>query len=85
MYRLIELIISSADPAALGNASGEYENQINEIVRLILEKKALIDGEALQQIFVRGFPECNVSSLEEFSEMVEEIDKMLLQNWDNKL
>lgn len=77
LYTVIDSIISDADPAALGGTSGEYERVINEIVKFVIEEKMPISGNVLRQIFIREFPECNVSTLEEFSRMVENFNKMV--------
>lgn len=78
LHAIVDFIISGADPAALGGAPGEYENQINQIVKFILEKRMPINTEVLRQIFVQGFPDCNLSASEEFSRMAEEINAKVL-------
>lgn len=76
LYKKIEPIISQADPKSLGGAAGEYDNQINQIIKLVLEKKASITGALLLQIFAQSFPDTN-ASLGEFSRMAEKINSVL--------
>lgn len=73
LYSKIEPIISEADPAALGGAPGEYDQQINQIIKLMLEEDTSIDAETLSRIFIQGFPGCNISSLEDFGRIAEKI------------
>jgi hypothetical protein len=74
IYSLVHEIISLEDPAGLGGAVDEYENQINQIVRIVLEKES-IDVETLSQIFSDDFPGCSLSSQEEFKIIAEKINR----------
>lgn len=73
----IEPLISSADPAALGGAPGEYDLQIQEISKYIQSKDGPVDGGMLLEIFTNSFPDCNVMNLEEFSQLAEEINDVV--------
>lgn len=66
IYEAVEPIVTLADPATLGGAPGEYDNQIQPICKTIYEGRP-VDGSMLLRIFSADFPGCNVMSLEEFS------------------
>ncbi len=77
LIEVIAALISSADPAALGGAPGEYDLQIQEIFKYIYNNKGPVNGGILLQVFTDSFPDCNVMKLEEFSRLAIEINDVV--------
>lgn len=74
IYAIVEPLVSEADPAALGGAEGEYDNQIHQICKYLIEGNAPVDEAMLVKIFSESFPESNAMSLKEFTELAKRIN-----------
>lgn len=52
LYKELSVIISRVDPGHLGGAANEYEKDINEIIRLVLEQDRTPSILELKNIFI---------------------------------
>lgn len=51
LYGKLAPIVSEIDPGHLGGARGEYDRDINEIIRIVMEQKRLLTAQELKDIF----------------------------------
>lgn len=74
LYAVVEPVISTADPAALGGADGEYDNQVNQICKYI-DEHFMVSGAILQEMFTADFPHCGEMAKDDFSNLANEINR----------
>ena len=56
MFANINKIVLDVDPINLGGVPGEYDNQVNEIIKLINTKKSYkLQSDEIYKIFYRSF------------------------------
>ncbi len=79
IYEVVEPLVSEADPAALGGAKSEYDNQVQKICKYLHENKGSINGTVLLNIFEESLAELNTMSPEESSKLAEKINAGLYE------
>lgn len=55
LYKKISPLIQEIDPASLGGAVYEYDNEINQIIRFIMLKKVSPSPEKIKSIFSESY------------------------------
>lgn len=51
LYVKLAPVVSEIDPGNLGGARGEYDRDINEIIRIVMEQKRILSAQELRDTF----------------------------------
>lgn len=76
LHEKISPLVHEADPVALGGADGEYENEVNQVIKLIMSKKSLITGEEIKKIFLENYNSISLDD-NEIEELEVKINKVI--------
>ena len=75
LYGKLAPLVSKVDPGHLGGAAGEYDKDINEIIRIVIEKKRYLSAQELREIFITctgNFATLNDDEAESISDSIKD-------------
>jgi hypothetical protein len=77
LYSKISNIVNEHDPINLGGVPEEYDNQVNEIIKLIKSKKDYkFTADDLYQIFAKSFSDSMTEDKSSFAAIANAIRKL---------
>lgn len=55
LQRVISPLLHSIDPAGLGGADGEYDREVDQLIRIVMEDRRSPSEDEIRSIFLRNY------------------------------
>lgn len=69
-------LIHSIDPAALGGATGEYDREVDAMIKLIMSKKAELTKDEITSVFSKAYKEYSLEE-DEINQILSKIKEIV--------